>query len=179
MVEGHLRTSLGRAKVLAGGGGSGSGATGLLNAQSTALVDFALETGLGSIGLLASGHVDETKSTRLTGVRVAHDAASVDITVLLEETANLLLGQTRVDTGNEKVGARVGSLFLIFTDWGGAGLVVNDMYGWLVGVFGDVPVIAGSGGGSATESAVAITVGTRGARALARVLRLVWSELVE
>lgn len=175
-----MRTSLGRAKVLAGGRGSGSGATGLLNAQSTAFVDLALETRLGSVGLLASGHVDETKATRLTGVRIAHDAASVDITVLLKETANLLLGQARVDSGNEKVGARVGSLFLLFTGhWSGAALVVNDMYRWLVGVFGDVPVITSSGGGGATESGVAITVGARGARALTRVLRLVWTELVE
>ena len=123
-----MLTSLGRAEVLARGRGSGSGATSLLNAQSAALVDFALETRLGSVGLLASDHVDETEAARLAGVGVAHNAASLDITVLLEQATDLLLSQTGVDAGNEKVGAGVGSFFLVLTDLlGGAGLVVNDM----------------------------------------------------
>jgi hypothetical protein len=122
-----LLTSLGRSKVLAGGRGSGSGATGLLNAQSAALVDLALETRLGSVGLLTSDHVDETEATRLAGVRIAHDAASFDITVLLEQATDFLLGQTGVNAGNEKVGARVGSFFFVLTDLlGSAGMVVND-----------------------------------------------------
>jgi hypothetical protein len=136
VVKAWLLTSLRRTKVLAGGRGSGSGATGLLNAQSTALVDLALETRLGSVGLLASNHVDEAEATRLAGVRIAHDAAGFDIAVLLEQAADLLLGQTGVDASNEKVGARVGSFFLVLTDLlGGAGLVVNDMLwmdGWSV-----------------------------------------------
>jgi hypothetical protein len=45
--------------------------------------------------------------------------------------------------------------------------------GWMVGVFGDVPVITDSGGRGAAESAVAVAVGARRARALTRVLRLV------
>ena len=123
-----MLTSLGRAKVLARGRGSGSGATSLLNAQSAALVDLALETRLGSVGLLASDHVDETEATRLAGVRVAHDAASFDIAVLLEQAADLLLGQAGVDTGDEKVGTRVGGFFFVLTDLlGSAGLVVNDL----------------------------------------------------
>lgn len=128
MVRAWLLTSLGRAEVLAGGRGSGSGAASLLNAQSAALVDLALKTRLCSVGLLASDHVDETEATRLAGVRVAHDAASLDITVLLEQATDLLLSQTGVDAGNEKVGAGVGSFFLVLTDLlGGAELVVNDM----------------------------------------------------
>lgn len=123
-----MLTSLGRAKVLARGRGSGSGATSLLNAQGAALVDLALEARLGSIGLLASDHVDKTEATRLTGVRIAHDAAGLDIAVLLEQAADLLLGQTGVNAGNEKVGARVGGFFFVLTDLlGGAELVVNDM----------------------------------------------------
>jgi hypothetical protein len=133
VVKVWLLTSLGRAKVLAGGRGSGSGATSLLNAQSAAFVDLALETRLGSVGLLASDHVDEAEATRLAGVRIAHDAASLDITVLLEQATDLLLGQAGVDAGNEKVGARVGSFFLVLTDLlGGAGSVVNDML-WMEG----------------------------------------------
>lgn len=49
---------------------------------------------------------------------------------------------------------------------------------WMVGKFGDVPIITDSGRRSATKSAVAVAVGTRRARALTRVLRLVWIELV-
>lgn len=127
MLRTWLLTSLGRAKVLARGRGSGSGATSLLNAQSTALVDLTLKTRLGSIGLLASDHVDETEATRLAGVRIAHDAASFDITVLLEQATDFLLGQTRVNAGNKKVGARVGSFFFVLADLlGGTGMVVND-----------------------------------------------------
>ena len=48
----------------------------------------------------------------------------------------------------------------------------------MVGKFGDVPIITDSGRRSATKSAVAVAVGARGARALTRVLRLVWIELV-
>lgn len=83
---------------------------------------------LGGVGLLAGGHVDETETTGFAGVRVAHDAASVDIAVLLEKTADLLLGQTGVDAGNEKVGARVGGFFFVLTDLlGSARWMVNDM----------------------------------------------------
>jgi hypothetical protein len=65
--------------------------------------------------LLTSAHVDETESTRLLGVRVEHDGAVLDIAVLLKETRNVGLGQTRMDTSHEKVGAGVlGALLLFF-----------------------------------------------------------------
>ena len=106
-------TSLWWAKVFAGGWGPGSGAAGLLDAQGTTFVDLALEAVLGGVGLLRSDHLDETKATRLTGVRVTHDAAGLDVTVLLEETANLVLGQARVDASNEEVRAGVDGFFFV------------------------------------------------------------------
>lgn len=115
-------TSLGWTKVLAGSGSSWSGTTSLLDAESTALVDLALKATLGGVGLLRCDHLDETETTRFTSVRVAHDAASLDITVLLKETTDLVLGQTRVDASDEEVGARVCSLLLIF--------VVATRLGW-------------------------------------------------
>lgn len=83
---------------------------------------------LGGISLLAGDHVDETETTGFAGVRVAHDAASIDIAVLLEKAADFLLGQTGVNASNEKVGARVGSFFFVLADLlGSAMLTVNDM----------------------------------------------------
>lgn len=122
MVMRMLITSLGWTKVLSGSGSSWSGTTSLLDAESAAFVDLALKTTLGGVGLLGCDHLDETETTRFTSVRVAHDAASLDITVLLKETTDFILGQTRVDASDKEVGARVGSLLLIF--------VVATRLGW-------------------------------------------------
>lgn len=108
-------TSLGGSKVFAGGRGTGTATTGLLDAQGAALDDLALEAFLGSIGLLGSGHVDETKATRLLGMRVQHNGAVVDIAVLLEQARDVGLGQARVNAGDEQVGARVLGTFLILS----------------------------------------------------------------
>lgn len=105
-------TALGRAVVLARSGSTRAGTTGLLDAQGPALVDFTLETLLGSIGLVRGNHLDEAKAARLFGVRVAHDVALLDLAILLEQTCDFLLAQTGMDTGDEEVGARVAAAIL-------------------------------------------------------------------
>lgn len=45
---------------------------------------------------------------------VQHDGAVVDITVLLEETRNIGLGQTGVNASDEEVGARVDGALILF-----------------------------------------------------------------
>lgn len=100
-------TALGRAVVLARSGSTRAGTTRLLDAQGPALVDLTLETLLGSVGLVRGNHLDEAEAARLLRVRVAHDVALLNLTILLEQTCNLLLGQTGVDTGDEEIGARV------------------------------------------------------------------------
>jgi hypothetical protein len=102
-----LLASLWWTKVLARSWGTWTGTTSLLDAQSSAFDNLTLETFLGSIGLLSSNHLDETEATRLLCVGVKHDLALLNITVFLEEAGNFLLGQTWVDTSDEKVGARV------------------------------------------------------------------------
>jgi hypothetical protein len=109
-------TTLGRPKVFARSRSSGAATTSLLNAQSTALDNFTIQTLLGSISLLGSDHLDEAEATRLLGVRVDHDRAVLDIAVLLEQTGNIGLGQTRVDTSDEKVRAGVDGTFFIIVD---------------------------------------------------------------
>lgn len=79
-----------------------------------------MKTTLGGISLLRGDHLDETKAARLAGVRVAHDAAGLDVAVLFKQTADLILGQTGVNTSDEKVGTRVDGLLFIF--FGSAGL---------------------------------------------------------
>jgi hypothetical protein len=105
--------TLGGSEVFAGSRSSGAATTSLFNAQSTALDNLTLETLLGSISLFGSDHLDEAEATRLLGVRVQHDRAVLDIAVLLEQTADIGLGQTRVDTSDEKVRARVDGTFFI------------------------------------------------------------------
>jgi hypothetical protein len=105
--------TLGRSKVFARSRSSGAATTSLLNAQSTALDNLALQALLGSISLLGSDHLDEAEATRFLGVRVQHDRAVLDIAVLLEQTGDIGLGQTRVDTGDEKVRAGVDGTFFI------------------------------------------------------------------
>lgn len=168
-------TSLGRAEVFAGSRGSGPGAAGLLNAQGATLVDLALETGLGSIGLLASGHVDKAKAARLAGVGIAHDAAGVDITVLLEKAADLLFSQARVDASDEKVGTRVGGFLFIFAGLGRATGAARSAMRSVDGVWDarDLPVITSTSRRCTAESAVAVAVRAGRTRALARVLGLV------
>jgi len=102
-----LLASLRWTKVFARGRGTRTGTTSLLDAQGTTFDNLALKTILGSIGLLSGHHLDEAKATRLLGVGIKHDLTLLDITVLLEKTSDLLLRKTRVDTGDEEVGAWV------------------------------------------------------------------------
>lgn len=109
----ELLTTLGGSKVFAGGRGARAATTSLLNAESTALDDLTLQTFLGSVGLFRSHHFDESEATRFLGVRVDHDRAALDITIFLEKTRNVGLGQTGVNAGDEKVGASVDRTLLI------------------------------------------------------------------
>jgi hypothetical protein len=103
----ELLASLRWTKVLARGWGTRTGTTSLLDAQGTTFNNLTLKTILGGIGLLGGHHLDEAKATRLLGVGIKHDLALLDITIFLEETSDLLFGQARVDTGDEKIGAWV------------------------------------------------------------------------
>ena len=102
-----MLASLGRAEVFAGGRSTRARATSLLNAQSAAFNDLALKALLGGISLLSSDHLDEAEATGLLGVGVKHDLALLDVAILLKEASNLLLGETRVDTGHKEVGSGV------------------------------------------------------------------------
>jgi hypothetical protein len=60
-----------------------------------------LQSLLCSISLFGSEHLDETKATRLLGVRVKHDLTLLDIAVFLEEASNFLFREARMNTGDE------------------------------------------------------------------------------
>jgi hypothetical protein len=100
-------------EVLARGWGTRSGATSLLDAQGATLDNLTLKTLLGGISLISSDHLYETETTRLLGMGVKHDLALLNITVFLEETSNLLLRQTRMDTGDEQVGTWVDGAIIL------------------------------------------------------------------
>lgn len=103
----RLPTSLWWSKVFSRSWGTRTSTTSLLNAQGSTFNDLTLQTLLGSISLIRGNHFDETKATRFTGVRVTHDLALLNITILLKETRNLFFEKTWVDTSNEKVRAWV------------------------------------------------------------------------
>lgn len=105
----NVLTSLRGTKVFARSRSSGSAATSLLDAQGSALKDFTLQALLGAIGLLQSGHLDESESTRLLGVGIKHDLALLDLTVLGEKTSHIVLGEARVDAGDKQVRTGVSS----------------------------------------------------------------------
>lgn len=46
-------------------------------------------------------------------MRVTHDLALLDSTVLAEKASNLILGQAGVNAGNKQVGARVDSTVIV------------------------------------------------------------------
>jgi hypothetical protein len=81
--------------------------TSLLNAQSAAFDNLTLKTFLGSISLLSGDHFDEAKATRFLSVRVKHDLAFLNLTILLEEAGNLGLREARVNASDEKVRTRI------------------------------------------------------------------------
>jgi len=76
-------------------------------------MNLTLKTFLGSISLLGSDHLHETKATRLLGMGIKHDLALLNIAVFLEETGNFNFSETRMDTGDEEVGAWVDSTIIL------------------------------------------------------------------
>jgi len=108
-----MLASLWWTKVLARSWGTRTGATGLLNAQSTTFDNLSLETLLGGISLFGSDHFDEAEATRLLGMGIKHNLTFFDVAILLEETGNFGFGETRMDTGDEKVGSGVDSAIIL------------------------------------------------------------------
>jgi len=76
-------------------------------------MNFTLQTFLGSVSLLRGHHLDETESTRFSGVRVAHDVALLDITIFLEKTSDLVFRETGMYASNKKIGAWVASVIIL------------------------------------------------------------------
>jgi hypothetical protein len=109
---------------------------------------FALEAFLGSIGLVGSDHLDETKAARLLGVRILHDVALLDLSILAKQTSNLLLGEAGVDARHEQVGAWVA---------GARVLVVVLAMGTAVG--GRATAVASIGRGAASSRVVQVAAG--------------------
>lgn len=46
-------------------------------------------------------------------MRVAHDVGLLDVTILGKESVDIFFGETRMDTGDEKVGSGVASLLFL------------------------------------------------------------------
>jgi hypothetical protein len=76
-------------------------------------MNFTLQTFLGSVSLLRGHHLDETESTRFSGVRVAHDVALLNITIFLEKTSDLVFRETGMYASNKKIGAWVASVIIL------------------------------------------------------------------
>jgi hypothetical protein len=122
VIETRTRLTLRRAEVFARSWGSGTSTTGLLDAQGAALDLFALQTLLGSFGLVGSNHLHEAKASGLFGVRVTHDLALFNVAVLLEHFRNLGLTKARVDACDKEIRAGIdGTVVIIIL---GAGLVL-------------------------------------------------------
>lgn len=107
LIRTSKRTSLWGTKVFSRSRGSRTTSTGLLDAQSTALKDFTLEALLSTVGLLQSGHLDESESTGLLAMRIQHDLAFFNITILGKETGHIVLSETRVNSSHEKIGTSI------------------------------------------------------------------------
>ena len=102
-----MLASLWWAKVFSRCRSAWSGTTGLLNAQCSAFDNLTLKSLLGSISLLSSDHLYETETTGLLGMGVKHDLALFNIAIFLEETGDLCLGKTGMNSGDEQVGTWV------------------------------------------------------------------------
>jgi len=121
---------------------------------------------LGGISLISSNHLDETEATRLLCMRIQHDLALLDITILLEETGYLQLGETRMDTGDEEVRTRVDGAIIL----GRASLVLG---GWTTTIGLAVTV-----GGCRATSTSSRTLTTGWSRACAAVTLVTGSLLL-
>ena len=176
-------TTLGRAKVLARSRGAGANATCLLDVKGAALNDFAAQAFYGGVGHVGSDHLDKAKATRLAGVGILHDLALLDLAVLLKETGDLRLLETRVDAGDEEVRAGVdGALIILVAVVILDGRAVVGISGEVVKAVGcrldsdwcDVPIVSVRGHGP-TARVVAI-VATRRRTTVAVVAgAVIWS----
>lgn len=134
----YLLTSLGRAKVFARSGGTGSSTASLLDAQSSAFYDLALETVLGSVGFLRSDHLDESKTSRLLGVGVSHDLTLLDLAVLFKDSSNFLFSKLGVNASDKEVRAGVDSGVIVIaaaaatTTTSVAAVIILDAAKWRV-----------------------------------------------
>lgn len=149
--------SLRGTEVFSRGWSPRSSTASLFNAQSTALIDLTLETTLGGISLFTGNHLNETEAARLASVGIAHNAASLDVSVLFKEATDLLFSEAGVNAGDEEVRAGVGGVFFILIiarSWRRTTVVTR-------------------GRRCAANSAVSVAVRSWGARSLAWVRRLV------
>jgi hypothetical protein len=105
--------SLGWTEVLSGGRRARAGTTRLLDAQGATIDDFTLQSLPGRLSLFRSDHLDEAESTRLLGVRIAHNLALLHITILLKHLGDLIFSKTRVDSSNEEVRSWVHSTIIV------------------------------------------------------------------
>lgn len=58
-------------------------------------------------------------------MRVTHDVALLHLAIFLEEAADLFLGESGVDAGDEEVGARVHSVVVASVRWRAASIGVS------------------------------------------------------
>jgi hypothetical protein len=65
------------------------------------------------VGLVRSHHLDESEAARVARVRIAHNLALLYVSILFKHGGYVSFGQTRVDAGDEKVGAGVLAFFLV------------------------------------------------------------------
>jgi hypothetical protein len=117
MAEEHrnrgVLTSLGGPEILAGSRGARTSPTSLLNAQCATLDRLTLETFPGSLSLFRGYHLNKAEATGLLGVRVSHNLALFDITILLKHLGHLGLGELGVDASDEKVRSGVDSAIVV------------------------------------------------------------------
>lgn len=119
MIVWCRHTTLWRAEVFAGSWSPGAGTPSLLDAQSSAFVDLTLQSVLGGVCALRGHHLDESEAAALAGVWITHNVALLHVAVLLEELADLLLVETRVDAGDEQIRSRVDGLVVVAAaGWG-------------------------------------------------------------
>ena len=110
-----LRTALGRTEVLARGRSARTSPTSFLNAQGTTFNHLSLQGLLGRISLIGSDHLDKPEATRFLGVRVKHDGAVLDLSIFLKQAGNFLLGETRVNAGDEEIRSGVAGRIITTT----------------------------------------------------------------
>ena len=82
-------TSLWRTKIFPGRWSSRTSSPSFFNAKSSTLEDFTLQSLLCGVCLLSCDHFDESKATRLFGVRVKHYGTLLHVAVFLKKSRNL------------------------------------------------------------------------------------------